>query len=80
MLSDQGGLDLRKTDPPIGEVLARLASSQVTGPVFVAIMAVPEMVAASVDEVIRGYQAFPTLRAESPTVAARIDYLLVQIG
>jgi hypothetical protein len=74
------GLDLRKTYPPVTDVIEKLAGCRAGGPVFVAIMAVPEMVVESVQEVIGRHRAFPVLRPASRAVATRIDYLLLQIA
>jgi hypothetical protein len=73
------GLDLRRTVPPILELLAEISRAGGDHPLFALVHTVPHVVDESVDEIRRTYETFATVRPDDPEVAARIDYLLVRL-
>ncbi len=76
---DQAGLDLRATQPPIMHLLARLEQTTGHSPIFVTILSFPKLVQQSREEIVVAYQTLPTLRPADPSIAARIDYLLLRL-
>ena len=64
------GLDLRRTDPPILELLAEISAASGNGPLFALVQTVPQVVVESVQEVLKRYPAFEAKRPEDPDIAA----------
>lgn len=76
---DAHGLDLRKTAPPVSEILEALSRRVGEAPVFVMIKIHPMMVAESVEEIKKEYYSFPTLKSDDPDVSSRVDYVLLRL-
>ena len=76
---DAKGLDLRKTAPPMGEVLKALSSKPGTAPLFAMLQTHPLIVTESVEELRKQYQAFPSAKPQDTDTAARVDYLLLRL-
>ncbi|HYB91568.1 MAG TPA: class I SAM-dependent methyltransferase [Candidatus Binataceae bacterium] len=76
---DVRGLDLRRTTPPMAEVLERFSGRVGTAPTVAMLQLHPLMVAESVDEITRQYHAFPTMKPNNPEIARRVDYLLLRL-
>lgn len=74
-----GGLDLRKTEPPIREILSVLRGHEGGGPLFAIVHTVPQLIPESAADILRDYPAFAAVRPHDPRVASRVDYLLLQI-
>jgi hypothetical protein len=76
----EDGLDLRKSVPPVLQLLGDIsAGAGGDGSLFALVHTVPHVVAESVAEIRDTYPAFDTKKPADPEVAARIDYLLVQL-
>jgi hypothetical protein len=76
----EDGLDLRKSTPPVPGLLAEIsAGAGGRGSIFALVHTVPHVVEESVEEIRGSYSVFETKRPDDPAVAARIDYLLVQL-
>ena len=76
---DAKGLDLRKTAPSMGEVLKALSSKARTAPLFAMLQTHPLIVAESVEELRKQYQAFPSAKPQDTDTASRVDYLLLRL-
>lgn len=76
---DEAGLDLRKTRPPVPDVLRTLRGSVRSGPIFALIPTHPSMVRESVDAITREYIALPTIKSDDPAIFERIDYILLRL-
>jgi tRNA G10 N-methylase Trm11 len=75
----ENGHDLRKTEPPIRQILTTLSEQTGRGRLFAMIHTMPQVVAESVEETVQGYPTFETIKSNNPKVAARVNYVLVQI-
>ena len=73
------GLDLRKTNPPVLQLLGQLSAGRGDGSLFALVHVVPHVVVEPIEEIRRTYPAFATIKSDDPEVAARLDYLLVQL-
>jgi hypothetical protein len=73
------GHDLRKTEPPIRPILEALSEHEGRGQLLALIHTMPQVVAESVEETVRNYPTFDSIKSDDPKVAARVDYLLVQL-
>lgn len=76
---DEAGLDLRKTTPPVPDVLRTLQGSVRSAAIFALIPAHPSMVAESVDAIKQDYIALPTIKSDDPAIFTRIDYILLRL-
>lgn len=73
------GLDLRRTIPPVLHLLDGIRASGGIGPLFSLIQTMPQSIVESVEEILRKYPKFETLTSDDPQVAARTDYVLIQL-
>jgi hypothetical protein len=73
------GLDLRRTTPPVPDILHSLRSVRGAGQIFVAIQTYPRMVEASVKEIREKYSMLSVATSDDPRISRRIDYLLLRI-
>ena len=76
---DEAGLDLRKTKPPVPDVLQTLRGRMRSGPIFALIQTHPSMVTESVDAIKQDYTALPTIKSGDPAIFERIDYILLRL-
>ncbi|MBS0237411.1 MAG: hypothetical protein JSR89_03180 [Proteobacteria bacterium] len=76
---DEAGLDLRKTAPPVPNVLRTLRGSERSGPIFALIPTHPSMVTESVDAIKQDYTALSTIKSDDPDIFERIDYILLRL-
>lgn len=76
---DSRGLDLRKTAPPVIDILEQLSRQARAAPIFALIHTYPVMVAESVEAVRRDYVTLPTVKSDDPAISTHIDYLLVRL-
>jgi hypothetical protein len=76
---DEGGLDLRKTTPPITEILQLVRRHAGSVSVFAMIQTYPMMVEASVDAIKQEYASLTTIKSDDPAIAERVDYMLLHL-
>jgi hypothetical protein len=76
---DACGLDVRKTAPPMNDVLKCLANRTTTASIFAMLQIHPLMVQESVEELKRTYNSFPSVNSDDSDIATRVDYLLLRL-
>jgi hypothetical protein len=79
-LGTEEGLDLRKTIPPVPRLLAEISASRGNRSLFALSKTHPQVIEESVGEILRTYPTYKSIKPEDPEVAARVDYMLVQLG
>jgi len=76
---NKAGLDLRKTTPPVSEILQTLRRRAGTAPIFAMIQIHPMMVTASLEAIKRDYVVLTTVKSDDPAIADRVDYVLLRL-
>ncbi len=76
---DARGLDLRKTVPPITEVLESLLKKVTATPMFAMLKIHPLMAQGSMEDIKQIYVSFPSAKSDNPDTASRVDYLLLRL-
>jgi hypothetical protein len=76
---DPTGLDLRKTAPPVMEILEKARRHIRDSPVFALVKTYPQMVEDSAREITQRFETFPTVRSENPAINGSVDYLLLRL-
>ena len=77
--TQEHGLDLRETTPPVLQILEKARAVGGGGPLFALVQTDPRVVVDSLEEILARYPALETVKSDDPRIAARLNYALVQL-